>query len=127
MPTHAGGVVFRDSPLGPEYLVVEARRAPGVWVLPKGHIEKAETADMTAMREVEEEAGSQAIVIATLGTLDFDDAHVVVFLMKHQRDVPQAETRKVVWEPYQRARDRLSFQNSRDLLARAHAAVFRQP
>jgi 8-oxo-dGTP pyrophosphatase MutT (NUDIX family) len=126
MPTHAGGVVFRHRSSGPEYLIVEARRAPDVWVLPKGHIEKGETAEAAAIREVEEEAGSHAIVISRLGTLDFDRTHVVVFLMKHLRKVPPAETRQVVWESYERAFDRLSFQNTRDLLTRAHAVVGRQ-
>jgi hypothetical protein len=38
-PTHAGGVVVRRD--GPElrFLLVTARRQPGLWVFPKGHIE----------------------------------------------------------------------------------------
>jgi 8-oxo-dGTP pyrophosphatase MutT (NUDIX family) len=125
-PTHAGGIVVRDSPSGPEYLIVEARREPGIWVLPKGHIEKAETPEAAAIREVEEEAGCKATILAPLGTLHFDDTRVVMFLMKHRKTVPRKETRKVFWGSYEQARKRLSFQDTRDLLGRAHAAAARR-
>jgi 8-oxo-dGTP pyrophosphatase MutT (NUDIX family) len=121
-PTHAGGVVVRDSVSGPEYLIVEARRAPGTWVLPKGHIEKGETPEEAATREVEEEAGCRASIVRPLGTLNFGEARVAVFLMRHQREVARSETRQVFWGPYEQARKRLSFKDTQELLARAHAA-----
>ena len=80
-PTHAGGIVVRDSPSGPEYHIVEASREPGVWVLPKGHNEKGETPEAAATREVEEEAGCQATILAPLRALHFDDTYVVMFLV----------------------------------------------
>jgi 8-oxo-dGTP pyrophosphatase MutT (NUDIX family) len=126
-PTHAGGIVFRDSASGPEYLVVEARRDPGVWVLPKGHIEDGETEEEAAGREVEEEAGSKADVIGRLGVLQFDDIRVVLFLMRHVKTVPRKETRRLFWGSYEQARTRLSFTNTQNMLARAHDAVTRRP
>jgi bis(5'-nucleosidyl)-tetraphosphatase len=122
-PTHAGGVVVRDSPSGPQYLVVQARRAPDVWVLPKGHIENDETAEDAAVREVAEEAGCSATVIESIGAIRFNEVRVAFFLMKYQGDVPRTESRKVFWGPYEQARARLSFRNTQDILARAHAAV----
>ena len=41
--SHAGGVVARSADGEWEYLLVEARRSRGEWVLPKGHIETGET------------------------------------------------------------------------------------
>lgn len=121
--THAGGIVFRDSAFGPQYLVVEARRDPGVWVVPKGHIEDGETEEEAALREVKEEAGSKAAVVGRLGTLRFDDTSVAIFLMKHEKTVPRKETRNLLWASYEEARKRLSFKDTRNMLSRAHAAV----
>jgi 8-oxo-dGTP pyrophosphatase MutT (NUDIX family) len=126
-PTHAGGIVVRDSPSGLEYLIVEASREPGIWVLPKGHIEQGETQQEAAVREVEEEAGSRAEVMRRLGTMQFDDTRVAVFLMKHRKSVATKEKRQLFWGSYEQARKRLSFKDTQDMLARAHDAVTRRP
>ena len=70
--THAGGVVlrYRGGRL-PEYLRVEAQGAPGLWVLPKGHIEADEQPARTAVREVLEESGVWARVHEPLETISF--------------------------------------------------------
>jgi ADP-ribose pyrophosphatase YjhB (NUDIX family) len=39
--------------------------------MPKGHLEPGETAEVAAIREVQEETGIISHVIATLGTIDF--------------------------------------------------------
>ena len=52
--SHAGGVVARTEGGKREYLLVEARRRRGEWVLPKGHIEPGETPEAAAVREVQE-------------------------------------------------------------------------
>jgi 8-oxo-dGTP pyrophosphatase MutT (NUDIX family) len=61
-PTHAGGVVFQERDGKVQYLLVEAKKDPGQWVLPKGHIEEAENPVETAIREVLEETGVWARV-----------------------------------------------------------------
>ena len=82
--THAGGVVVRTVDGEREYLLVEARRSPGEWVLPKGHIEAGETPEAAAAREVEEEAGVRAAVVARAGesqyAVDGQPVRVVFFL-----------------------------------------------
>ena len=42
-PTHAGGIVVRLDDGVARFLLVTARRQPGQWVFPKGHIEPGET------------------------------------------------------------------------------------
>lgn len=50
----AGGVVFRRTPGGPEFALIKAN---GRWGFPKGNIEKDETPEVTALREIAEETG----------------------------------------------------------------------
>ena len=121
--THAGGVVYRESPRGPEYLIVRARRDPSVWVLPKGRIERGETCEQAAVREVEEEAGCHAAVIAPLGQLVFGSVRTRVYLMRFDHAVTPAEQREVFWGPADEAVKRLTFPDTRDLIARAHEMV----
>ena len=55
----AGAVVFRDRGEGPEYLLL--RNALHLtWAPPKGHVERGESLKEAALRELEEELGSQA-------------------------------------------------------------------
>jgi diadenosine hexaphosphate hydrolase (ATP-forming) len=57
----AGGVV-----IGPDGRVLLIRYRSGAWAFPKGHVEAGETLEQTAMREVLEEGGVQAGIVATL-------------------------------------------------------------
>src|SRR3990172_8585572 len=67
--TSAGGVVYRTRWLEDrkeiEFLIVQ-HSGHHRWVLPKGWIEKGETKEKTAVREVREEAGVEAEVENTL-------------------------------------------------------------
>lgn len=67
----AGGIVFRRSKDGQvEILLIQD--AKDRWTIPKGHIEEGETAQMTAKREIGEEAGlSQVDVLGWLGKIHF--------------------------------------------------------
>jgi 8-oxo-dGTP pyrophosphatase MutT (NUDIX family) len=64
--THAGGVIYRSRDKVVEYLLVQARKHPSHWVLPKGHIEPGEDPRVTAVREVKEETGQWAWVVQRL-------------------------------------------------------------
>jgi 8-oxo-dGTP pyrophosphatase MutT (NUDIX family) len=57
VPTHAGGVVYRSRSQTIEYLLVQAKTDPDLWVLPKGHIGPGEKSRRCAIREVREETG----------------------------------------------------------------------
>ena len=121
--THAGGVVYRQTEAGPEYLIVRARRDPTVWVLPKGHIEAGESAEAAAVREVLEESGCRATIVEPIGRLDFDDVRTQVYLMRFERVVHEGEGRELFWGSAEEVGRRLMFANARALLERAHERV----
>lgn len=62
----AGGVVMQ----GREVLVL--RKFRGDWVLPKGRIEKEETLEDTALREVEEESGLACEILHYIGFVRYN-------------------------------------------------------
>jgi 8-oxo-dGTP pyrophosphatase MutT (NUDIX family) len=123
--THAGGVVYRDGPAGPLFLLVRASRAPFDWVMPKGHIEAGETPEQTAHREVCEEAGVDAVVEAAVGDLTFEvrqrTVHVRYFAMRFRAEVPAAEDRERRWCSLSECEQLLGYEDSRDLVRRAAA------
>lgn len=52
--TAAGGVIYREGKKGPDVLLIYRN---GVWDLPKGKLEKGESVEECARREVAEEVG----------------------------------------------------------------------
>jgi 8-oxo-dGTP diphosphatase len=120
--THAGGLVVRVRDGRRRYLVVQARRSVA-WVLPKGRIERGESATGCAVREVAEEAGVRARVVYRLGSQAFHNGrgpvHVVYYLMRYVRDVTPSEDRARKWLSYGKARETLSYGTLRTLLDEA--------
>ncbi|HEU4741398.1 MAG TPA: NUDIX hydrolase [Meiothermus sp.] len=57
----AGGVVFNQAG---EVLLLRDRM--GYWVFPKGHVDQGESLEQAAIREVQEETGIRAQVVAEL-------------------------------------------------------------
>jgi 8-oxo-dGTP pyrophosphatase MutT (NUDIX family) len=108
-----------------EYLLVEASRSRGIWVLPKGHIEAGETPEAAAVREVQEEAGVRAAVVARAGEIEFamDGKRVrtVFFLMRYEGDAGRTEQRALAWRRYEDALSLLHFEDTRRVLSQAHA------
>ena len=123
--SHAGGIVARIIDGEREYLLVEARRSRGVWVLPKGHIEPGETPEAAAVREVEEEAGVRAAIVAPAGECEFAvdgrSVRILFFLMHYQGEASQSEERALAWRRYEDALSLLHFDNTRRILRQAHA------
>jgi len=119
-PTHAGGVVTARRSEGAVFLLVRASRPPFDWVLPKGHIEKGETPEDAARREVREESGVTADIVRLVGdsTFDVDGAPVRVryFLMQFQRQGVADERRETRWCSLEDAERLLAFESSRDIL-----------
>lgn len=108
-----------------KYLLVEARRSRGEWVLPKGHIEPGETPEAAAVREVQEEAGVRASVVARAGeskyAVDRQTVTTIFFLMQYQEEASRQEDRAIAWRPYEDALRLLRFDDTRRVLTQAHA------
>ena len=68
----AGGIVFRMDKSGKDIEILLIQDSKGRWTIPKGHIEKGETAKQTAIREIGEESGLFHIqVLSWLGKIHF--------------------------------------------------------
>jgi diadenosine hexaphosphate hydrolase (ATP-forming) len=65
----AGGLVFNDQD---EVLLIRDRL--GYWVFPKGHLDPGETLEEAAVREVAEETGIMARVVAALKPTEYTNA-----------------------------------------------------
>ena len=98
--------------------------------LPKGKPEAGETPERTAVREVEEETGLVASVVAHLLDVDYSygDAEAPVqktvhfFLMRWQDGEPRpadGEMERVYWCPIGEAATHLTFETERSAVARA--------
>ena len=127
-PTHAGGVVVRRDGLELRFLLVTARRQPGLWVFPKGHIEPGETPEQAAVREVLEEAGVVATIGDPVGATEFRSARGQVraqfYLMEFVSEGPPApgEDRRRAWLTGDEARRALIYEDARLLITRAAAS-----
>jgi 8-oxo-dGTP pyrophosphatase MutT (NUDIX family) len=124
--SHAGGVVRRAVDGEVEYLLVQASDNRDLWVLPKGHIENGETPEAAAVREVMEETGVRAAIIARAGETEFEQrgkpVRVIFYLMQYEGDIARTESRAVQWRRYEDALRVLTFDSNRHILMHAHAA-----
>ena len=122
-PTHAGGVVYRLANEKVEYLLVRPKRGQDEWVLPKGHIEPGEKSKETAIREVQEETGVVARIIAPLKTTEFEiNGHLVrvkFFLMQFVAQRASSERRATKWAATRTALAFLTHEQNRELLRSA--------
>ena len=137
--TAAGGVVFRRIGNRFEVALGEQRDrltgAPTVR-LPKGKLDRGESPEQAALREVREETGLAARVVAPLGDVSYmyrdsrgEVAKQVRFflleLVAEGADEPDGEFGRVVWCPLEQAEARLTFEPERRMLGLARAALER--
>ena len=132
----AGVILFRRTP-EPHYLLLHYES--GHWDFPKGHIELGEDAQQTATRELKEETG--------ISELSFVDGYkqtlryffrqkgigifkIVIYYLAETNQSEVSLSHEHIgfdWLPYDFAMSRLTFKNSQDLLAQAHAHLHTTP
>jgi len=128
-PTHGGAVVFKLTPEGPRYLLVEAGGTRDRWVFPKGHVEDGETAADTALREVAEEAGVRARPIRRLRRVEQkqegEAISIAYFLMAYASRATPLDKRRIRWLSFEKAIDALDLEKSRRVLRSADRMISR--
>ena len=132
----AGGIVIRSNN-GILQTVLVQHKSHGGWGFPKGHLDKGELPKAAALREVEEETGARAEILAALPSTEYNftndkgttiDKIVYWYLMNYRgkgRQTHAHEVADVAWLPLEEVSDRLAFQNDRDLFREALSALER--
>ncbi|MCL6471524.1 MAG: NUDIX hydrolase [Firmicutes bacterium] len=126
----SGGVVFRKADGRIE--VALTAREDNIWVLPKGLVEKGESLEEAALREVNEEAGLTGEIIDKIGRIDYwyfwhpDSTryHKFVYfylirciggdITKHDWEV-----REVRWFPIGEAIEKLAYKDEKKVVEKA--------
>ena len=127
----AGGVIFRKNDSSIEIALI-AVKGGHVWCLPKGIIDKGESPEMAAVREVSEETGLQGRIIEKLGEINYwyyikeEEARcrktVHFFLIEYETgDTSQHdfEVDLVSWFPIDDALKKASYKGERDIIEKA--------
>ncbi len=106
--------------------VVLRRNPNGEYLFPKGHLEEGETPEVAAVREVAEEVGVEAEIVASLGDISFsfqgEEIVATFYLMRAVRRLPEWEEHlrtDTVEVPPGEVPHLLSFENYRQLWSRA--------
>jgi 8-oxo-dGTP pyrophosphatase MutT (NUDIX family) len=126
----AGAIVFRKDKKEPIYLLLHYEE--GHWDFPKGHVETNETDIETVKREVAEETGIKDIEII----MGFKEKMHYFFKSKNElisKDVvfylAKTKIKQIklsfehigsVWLPYDKAIEKLTYKNAKEILKKAH-------
>jgi 8-oxo-dGTP pyrophosphatase MutT (NUDIX family) len=132
----AGGLVYRRDPqAGLQFVLIRPKGADS-WALPKGHIEKNESREATAVREVHEETGFEVAHVQPLGDVSYIFSwrdqpgaslvrifkRVYFFTMEYaggNASAHDGEIDEVAWFPAQEALRRASYKDERGLIEKA--------
>jgi 8-oxo-dGTP pyrophosphatase MutT (NUDIX family) len=130
----AGGIVFRRSADGVRFLLI--RDSYKNWGFPKGHLERGESPDGAAVREVEEETGLRGLSLK--GPVEIIDWHFRFrgrlvhkichfFLIEAAAGQPRPLRKEGItactWHTLEEAVALVSYDNARTVLARAAALL----
>lgn len=133
----AGGVAFRWRDVEPEVVIVRVKPKMR-WQLPKGIVDEGETPQVTAVREVREEAGVETELIRLIETIEYwyrsvkygkpvrYHKFVHFYLLQyesgevsdHDQEVEEAR-----WVSIDEAIDLLEFKNEREVVEKARRMI----
>ena len=123
-----GAVIFHDIKGEVRYLLIKNKRSAH-WGFPKGHIERGETKEQTALREVQEETGLRVKLIEGFSCLskyrirDRVEKTVTIFAATTPSTVIHMQKEEIedyIWLTYDRALSLLRFDNDKSILIAAH-------
>lgn len=116
----AGAIVVTADGRDRRLLLITSKRNPDHWIFPKGHVEEGETLEEAALREAEEEAGIRGTIVERAGSLSFgvrSELLLVHYFVVATQDAGRPEKgRQLEWLSYEKALDRLTFDDNRALL-----------
>lgn len=130
----AGGLVFRRGERGVEVLICKDSFYHR-WSLPKGIVDRGETYEQAAVREVREEGGVQARIVAPLGEPEkyvFTQRGVRIFKTVHyflleyefgSTDDHDAEVEEAAWMSLDEAIQRVAYASIKALLERHRSMI----
>ena len=123
-----GAVVYRETGSEIEFLAIKSK-AHGDWGFPKGHMEKSESEQETAKREVLEETGLNVTLIDEFRTTvkyimpNGVEKEVVYFIGKvlpdHTVKVQQEEIEEYRWLKFNEILPLITYENTREVLIKA--------
>jgi len=106
--------------------VLLVRYRSGAWAFPKGHVEAGETSEQTAVREVQEEGGVSAVILAKLPATRYtndrgESREIDWFVMQTASTEPALEDTfgEGGFFPPEQAAQLLSYPEDRHLLSQA--------
>ncbi|MEN2993840.1 MAG: NUDIX hydrolase [Thermodesulfovibrio sp.] len=124
----AGGVVYKKENDIIKVLLISTKDGK-VWSLPKGIIEKGETAHETALREIKEETGVDVKIVDELGEVSYwfvmeDEKYfktVKYFLAEYVEGQinPDWEINSAQWFNIEEAFQKLTYKTDKDILKKA--------
>lgn len=125
----AGGIVYRRINHQIEYLLVTSNSNKERWIFPAGHVEAGETHEMAALREVGEEAGVTAKIVADCGDFQYYwnrnnqkiSLNTHLFIMEYlQTQVINPEGRAVKFFRYEEILKLHLWDESKEIIKKAH-------
>ena len=129
--TSAGGLVLDLSGALPMAALIARHDRNGrlIWLLPKGHVETGETNEEAAIREVAEETGITASILAPRGGIDFwfmtpnrgihkTVHHYLWQAIGGELSDTDIEVVEVAWVPLAEVRAKLRYPDERKLITK---------